>query len=68
MEDDEDNAEALDAEQNHEHDDMDMNVEGIETSGNAKDRLYTTTNGDIKIKTLPGYRIPKTKRLVLIYI
>ena len=61
----EDNIEIVDAEQPHSHDEAD--VDGIETNGEAKDRLYTTPTGDIKVKPLP-YKIPRTKRLVLNYI
>ena len=66
--DDEDNTETLDAEQTHAHDETDMNVDSIENGGDAKDRLHTKPHGDIEVKSLPGYRIPKTQRLVLIYI
>ena len=66
--DDEDNNETFDAEQTHARDETDMNVDSIETDGDAKDRLHTKPNGDIEVKSLPGYRIPKTKRLVLKYI
>jgi hypothetical protein len=65
---DEDNTEILDAEQTHTRDETDMNVDSIETDGDTKDRLHTKPNGDIEVKSLPGYRIPKTKRLVLNYI
>ena len=61
----EDNIEIIDAEQPHTHDEAD--VDGIETNGETKDRLYTTPNRDIKVKPLP-YKIPRTKRLVLNYI
>ena len=61
----EDNIEIVDAEQPHTQDEAD--VDGIETDGDTKDRLYTTPNGDIEVKPLP-YKIPKTKRLVLNYI
>ena len=61
----EDNIEIIDAEQPHTHDEAD--VDGIKTNGDTKDRLYTTPNGDIKVKPLP-YKILRTKRLVLNYI
>ena len=61
----EDNIEIVDAEQPHTQDEAD--VDGIETDGDTKDRLYTMPNGDIEVKPLP-YKIPKTKRLVLNYI
>ena len=60
-----DNIEIIDAEQPHTRAEAD--VDGIETDGDTKDRLYTTPNGDIEVKPLP-YKIPKTKRLVLNYI
>ena len=62
---DEDKTEVIDAEQPHTHNKAD--VDGFESNGDTKDRLYTKKNGDIVVKPLP-YKIPKTKRLVMNYI
>ena len=43
----EDNIEIVDAEQPHTHDEAD--VDGIETNGEAKDCLYTTPTGTLKL-------------------
>ena len=63
MDDDEGIIETLNAEQAHE----DMKLEDLETVVVEKERLYTKKNGDIKMLPVSkGYKIPKTKRLVLI--
>ena len=45
----------------------DMNVEDLENIVVGKERLYINKNGDILVLPVSkGYKIPKTKRLVLI--
>ena len=61
MDDDEEIAEGLNAEQAHE----DMILEDTKTIVVEKEQLYTNKSGDIKVLPVAtGYRIPKTKRLV----
>ena len=62
MEDDDEIAEGLNAEQAHE----DMILEDTKTIVVEKEQLYTTKSGDIKVlPAAAGYRIPKTKRMVV---
>ena len=61
MDDDEEIAEGLNAEQAHE----DMILEDTKTIVVEKKQLYTTKSGDIKVlPAAASYKIPKTKRLV----